>query len=64
MVCMRNCDIVAALNAVPMFVFLNTLVIFLIFWAMVCECGPHLVFFLIGLCVVGFLLCLSVEGLE
>ena len=34
------------------------------FWAMVCECGPDLAFLLIGLCVGGFLLCLSVEFLE
>ena len=63
-VCMRYCNIVAALNAIPMFVFLNKLVIFLIFGLLYVNVIQILRFFLIGLCVGGFLLCLSVEFLE
>ena len=63
MVCMRYCVIVAALNAIPVFVF-EQIGDFSYFWAMVRECGPDLGFFLIGLCVGGFLLYLSVEFLE
>ena len=62
----RCCDNVAALNAMPMLVFLNKLMIFLIFGLWSVNVVQILWFFSFGcvLCVVGFLLCLSFEFLK
>jgi hypothetical protein len=60
---MNWCSVVVVLNAMPMLVFLNKLVIFFYFRAMVSECGPDLVL-LFGFFVTGFVLYLSVKFLK
>jgi hypothetical protein len=59
------CRVAVALNAIPILVFINRLVTFRILGTMVGKCGPNsVVVFIPTVCMINFILYLSVEFLE